>query len=295
LESIVNRFASWIKSGLALELSHFFIIFVIFILTTMVIYKLFLILENRKFVSSRSILKSNLTDDSWLPIKIQNWIKNTEKSTNIKVLPFVFKYFIIASLLLLVNLFLPFLTDQYSQYMLLVCLASVFIIYMPFQMLKTMALNRQNKMSLELPEYLESFALIKQQQTLYQTTLNSAKFAGPTIKPYVDDLILDVKLNPGSSLPYQTFAKELDNVDVETFMNTMVETSRVDEKIANDLIAEELRLIGRMRSDVYTAIIEEVEAKVGTRNMMLSFPILLIILVFMFYAIAQIVIESGIM
>lgn len=293
MEFIVNRFSSWINSGLALELSHFFIVFLLFILTVVVFYKLLLILENRKFVTVNMFKKTD--DVSWLPNRIQDWIKEKEKVTNIKVFPFISKYLFVAMLLSLSSLIIPFVSEQYSQYMLLVNAASLFICYMPFHMLKTFQLNRKNKIGLEVPEYLESFALLKQQQTLFQATINSARFAGPTIKPYVEQLVLDVQLHPGSSEPYQDFAKKINRVEVSTFMNTMVETARVDQSIESELITEELRQIERMRSDVYAAIIEEVEAKVGTRNMLLSIPILLIILVFMFFTIGQIISNSGIM
>lgn len=252
-----------------------------------------LLLENRKFVTLNTLKKTE--DTSWLPNQIQEWIKQKEMSSNVKVYPFISKYFIIALILAVSSLVIPFITDEYIQYMLLMIAASLFICYMPFHMLKTIEINRRNKIGLETPEYLESFALLKQQQTLFQATINSEKFAGPTIRPYVKQLVLDVQLHPGSNEPYQNFAKNINQVEVSTFMNTMVETARVDQRIEGELIAEELKQIDRMRGDVYAAIIEEVEAKVGTRNMLLSLPILFIILVFMFYTIAQLISSSGIM
>lgn len=296
MKSIVNKIEGVIQSGLALKLSHFFITFILLLFTIAIVYRIFMIIETRKFLRSKATgddLKHS--ELSWLPDGIERWIIKQEKLTNTSIVPILIRYFVLGILAMTVIPFLSLITGRSSTvFTVASILVGLMIMIMPIFMVNTMARNRRNLINLEIPEYLESFALLKQNKTLFQTTLDSYGFAGPTIRPYVEQLILEVQLNPGSHAPYKDFARKLDNVEVETFMNTMIETTNVDKKLENELIAEELSQVSRMRSDVYSAVIDDVEGRLGLRNLALSFPIIVIVLVFMFYTIAKIIQDSGI-
>lgn len=285
-----------IKSGLAIELSHFFITLILLVFTILIIHRILVTVESKKY--ERKHLGEKVKGDNtlWLPVSLQKWIKKHEKIIRVPVMPIITKYFVFGLFILFVIPFLAIITEQNVPiFISITLLITFFVMYVPFNTIKTMVANRKNMINLELPEFLESFALLKQQQTLFQATMNSVSFAGPTIRPFVEKLILDVQLRPGSTEPYKEFAKELDHIDVSTFMNTMIETIHVDQKLESELIAEELKQVARMREDVYEAIIDKVEAKVGSRNMILTFPIIVITLVFMLYTMSQIINDSGIM
>lgn len=244
------------------------LILLILIFGIMTFYQMLSIKDQRKYVFGP--FKGNQEEGkkkfSFLPKGFEESLRKQLLSVNIHVDPseYLYKYFITAILIVVGFPLVGIISNQnlfvFSSFGLII---GILVIVQPIKAIKKYSESIKLQIRLELPEFMESFALYLHSQSLYETTMRSINFAGPRLYPYVEKLLVDVELSPGSDKPYKDFAKSLDVPEVENFIVSIVQTVNVDKKRATEIINEELEVLEDLRENAYNQKIDESGSKLN--------------------------------
>lgn len=280
-----------IASGLLVNVLHIIITIVLLGFSIVIFNRLLTLLDKKKY---RKNSIKNFSTYSWLPEPIENWIVVTEKETNMKVVPYLLKYFCFALVAAVLIPIIAYITNQnVISYSVISVSFALFLLYTPYHTMKKMKIERRNRITAEVVHFKEEFATLMLQQTLHKTTMDSLHFAGPTIYPYVEKLILEVELFPNSDKPYLDMAKELGDPDLETFFHSMLDTVKIDPQKFKEVISEELKQNERLQESIIKETIDRIGSKIDSSNTALAIPILVIIMVFASYTIMSLIDNSG--
>ncbi|MEK5105047.1 hypothetical protein MKX83_24200 [Cytobacillus sp. FSL M8-0252] len=155
---------------------------------------------------------------------------------------------------------------------------------------KTLKKNRayyEQQMKIELPIYLDAFGVLLQNHTPYQATKLSIDYAGPLIKPYVERLITQIDLYPASSFPYDDFARSIDMREAKEFIIALNQITRVDSTNAEQIINDQIQIMNELQEEAYNEQIESRPDEVEKFVMPMIFPLIAIIMTFLFILIAD--------
>ena len=158
---------------------------------------------------------------------------------------------------------------------------------MPKRTIKKNKLYYEQQMKIELPEYLSAFAVLLQSYTPYEATKKSKEYAGPLLKPYVEHLITQIELYPASHTPYEEFANTIDLREAKEFVVALNQLMKVDANNANRIISDQIKIMDELQEEAYN---EQIEARPDEVQMYITpmlFPLVAIILTFLFVLIGD--------
>lgn len=203
--------------------------------------------------------------------------------SNITPKQYLLRFILIGIVVLLISLLAGILTGEYLIFSASGLVFLVISIVQPFRALDSMLNEKQLKLRLELPEYMEAFALMLQQLPLYEVTRKSIDFAGPTLRPYIERLLVDIELNPGSNQPYLRMAEELNIPEMKQFMVSITQAMNVDQEKAQQIIVEELNAVEELRENSFMELIDKKGFKMDIKNFGATMPALLFSFIFVLY------------
>jgi Flp pilus assembly protein TadB len=251
-------------------------------------YQILSLFQRKKYVLRMHIRdspkESLLESLIYLPRSKEEEIRKKLLEVDIHITPkqYLLRFILIGIVVLLISLIVGIVTGRYLVFFVgLVFL--VISILQPFRALDSMVNEKKLKLRLELPEYMEAFALMLQQLPLYETTRKSIDFAGPTLKPYIERLLVDIELNPGSDQPYLRLAEELNIPEMKQFMVSITQAMNVDQERAQQIIVEELNAIEELRENSYTELIDKKGFNMDLKNFGATMPALLFSFIFVLY------------
>jgi hypothetical protein len=128
--------------------------------------------------------------------------------------------------------------------------------YYPDYVLKQKLKNAKAIRKLELPNYLTPLGLLLHSYTPYQAVKKSLKFAGPYLKPYVEQLIIEMEMYPSSTRPFRNFAENLGIAEAQTFMTALQQAVNTDPAKSRDIIQSQIEMMRKLREENYLTVIE---------------------------------------
>ncbi|MEH6944645.1 hypothetical protein V7014_22970, partial [Bacillus sp. JJ722] len=118
-------------------------------------------------------------------------------------------------------------------------------------------------------------------------TKKSIEHAGSHIKPLVEDLIAQIVLYPSSSKPYMDFADSIQLREAKEFVMVLNQIMKVDADAAKRLIEDQITIMKELQEETYMELLETHPDKVERYIMPMIFPLIAIILTFIFIMIAD--------
>lgn len=98
-------------------------------------------------------------------------------------------------------------------------LITVFLsMVIPFYNLDRTVTTSEAQREFDLPRYFKMLIALLKRKTSYQAIVESVEYAPNSIKPFVEQLIIEIEQMPNSSTPYENFA---DNIGIEQARNFM--------------------------------------------------------------------------
>lgn len=268
----------------------------ILLFSTLMFFHILKMFEQKKYMSNqfdKGSSESETLYDRLVPIpkKYELKIREILEDAKMAVSPrgYLGKYFILAIVVLIC---FPVIGIYMKQNMFLYITISIglaaFLILRPIKELITIRDQRKMLLSIEVPDYLDGFALRLKDKSMYQATIESISDAGPTLRPYVEKMIVDAKLHPGDlNLVYRRFADSLNMEDLTLVLTSIIETANVDKERANEILNEELEQIKTMREFAYSKVIEKTSEKLSKFNFSLLFPVVVFLVVFLLYTLNE--------
>lgn len=209
-----------------------------------------------------------------------------EARMEVEVSHFILKRVVLAFVFASTGLFLYFISDI-KLYLYLSVPLGIIAYMMPKRTIKKNKLYYEQQMKIELPEYLSAFAVLLQSYTPYEATKKSKEYAGPLLKPYVEHLITQIELYPASHTPYEEFANTIDLREAKEFVVALNQLMKVDANNANRIISDQIKIMDELQEEAYN---EQIEARPDEVQMYITpmlFPLVAIILTFLFVLIGD--------
>lgn len=150
---------------------------------------------------------------------------------------------------------------------------------------RSIAKNKNNYiyfMKLELPEYLGAFAEMLNSYIPYEATKKSVDYAGPLLKPYVEDLITQIALYPNSHKPYYDFAEAVGLREAKEFVIALEQIMKVDANDAKSIIKEQIKVLEALQEEAYNEQVKKREEQIQATINPLLFPFVGIIMTILF-------------
>lgn len=163
--------------------------------------------------------------------------------------------------------------------------ATIFMYFYPNRMLKNNIIYANAMRRLELPDYLTPLGLLMYSYTPYQAIKECEKFAGPYLLPFVQDLMVEIDLEPGSTKPFQDFADRLGIQQAQTFVVAIQQAMNTDRTRSRELIQKQVEVMQRLREESYNELINKKPLEVNKYNALMLLNMALIplsILVYIF-------------
>lgn len=145
----------------------------------------------------------------------------------------------------------------------------------------------ENQIKIELPEYLSAFAVLLQTYSPYEATKKSVEYAGPTTRPYVEELISQIELYPANPKPYEEFAKNIRLREAKEFMVALQQIMKVNSEDADQIIQDQIKIMDELQEETYNEQIEARPDQVEKYIMGMLIPLVGVALTFIFILIAD--------
>lgn len=136
---------------------------------------------------------------------------------------------------------------------------------------------------LELPDYLTPLAKLMSSFTPYQAVKECEKFTGPFLKPYVEQLMVDIDLEPGSIKPFQKFASQIGVPQAQLFVVAIQQAMTTDRQRSKVILEKQRVIMMRLREESYNELINKKPLVVNKYNTIMLFNMALIVLSMMVY------------
>ncbi|MGG1021167.1 hypothetical protein G3M81_22940 [Bacillus paralicheniformis] len=209
-----------------------------------------------------------------------------EAKMNVSVQRFIIRRAILTLIIAGISLSFYFITDIKLYLYLTIPLA--FVAYsIPKRTIKKNKRYFENQMKIELPEYLSAFAILLQNHTPFEATKKSIDYAGEILKPYVKELITQIELYPASPKPYQDFANALDMREAKEFIVALNQLMNVDRESADKIISDQIKIMDELQAEAFNEQIEARPDEVEKFITPMLFPLVAIIMTFLFVLIGD--------
>ena len=119
--------------------------------------------------------------------------------------------------------------------------------------------------------------------TPYQAVKECEKFTGPFLKPYVEQLMVDIDLEPGSIKPFQKFASQIGVPQAQLFVVAIQQAMTTDRQRSKVILEKQRVIMMRLREESYNELINKKPLVVNKYNTIMLFNMALIVLSMMVY------------
>lgn len=134
------------------------------------------------------------------------------------------------------------------------CVSPLLYIYPDYQ-LKQKIKAATWKRKLELPGYLKIVATLLKNHTPSKAIKKSVEYAGPYLKPFVDELAMDLETRPGDDEVLKKFAQNLDITEAHTFVIAIKQASEVNKEGAISILDDQIEVMDKLRHENYNYLI----------------------------------------
>lgn len=241
--------------------------------------------ERKKFQSTSDItFLERMTSFKKYKTYLEQQLIEAKMDTD--VIKLIIKRFILAFLFLMLGIVLFYITHLKLYLYLAIPLG--FIAYkLPKRTIKKNRTYYERQMKIELPEYLSAFAMLLQSYAPFEATRKSLDYAGTLLKPHVEHLITQIELYPASSRPYEEFAESVDIREAREFIVALNQIIRVDGNAADNIISDQIKIMDELEEEAYNEQIETVPDEVDKYVTPMLFPLVAIIMTFLFILISD--------
>ncbi|MDP4087305.1 MAG: hypothetical protein Q8934_22335 [Bacillota bacterium] len=141
---------------------------------------------------------------------------------------------------------------------------------------------------LELPDFLTPLGLMMYSYTPYQSVKECEKFAGPFLKPYVEQLTIEMDLEPGSVRPFQNFAKQIGVSQAQTFVVAIQQALNTDRTRSRGILKKQVDVMRRLREESYNELIYKKPLAVNKYNAIMLLNMAIIPLSMLFFVFSDV-------
>ncbi|RTR28091.1 hypothetical protein EKG37_17460 [Robertmurraya yapensis] len=205
---------------------------------------------------------------------------------DVTVTRFIVRRLILTLLMVGAALVLYKISDM-NLYLYLAIPLGVLAYILPKRNLKKHKLHFERQMKIELPEYLSAFAVLLQSYNAFDATRRSVEYAGPLLRPFVDHMVTQIELYPSSHKPYQDFAETIGIREAKEFVVALQQIMKVDAAAANQIISSQIKIMDDLQEEAYNEMIEVRPDEVQNYITPMLFPMVAIILTFLFVMIGD--------
>lgn len=194
-------------------------------------------------------------------------IKEKLQKANSKLTPQDFYTQKILYPLILVVFFLLIGLFREDKTFLFLAIASSLLYFAPNLFLSQRLATARTMRRAELPSYLTPLGLLLFTYTPYQAVKKSVDYAGPFLKPYVEQLITEMEIYPGSARPFENFSKNLEIIEASSFVAALQQAFETDQSKSREIINSQIKFMRQMRTQNYLTLIEGQPMKLTKFNM----------------------------
>lgn len=191
---------------------------------------------------------------SWMPKKMEDNLSEKLKKLNSSLTPieFVLNKIMMSIFVFCMTLSYMFFFPQWKVYIIGgACISSIVALIHGFSKLNKGIKARELQLKLELPEYMIPLGVMLGKYSTYEATKRSLEYASDNLRPYVEDLITQIELNPGKFEPYMEFAKKVEIPVAYQFMIALQQSMVLNESKSKEVIANQIQIMRRLRAETY--------------------------------------------
>lgn len=165
-------------------------------------------------------------------------------------------------------------------------IASAVMFYYPEFLLAKQLKSADTMKKIELADYLTPIAKLMSTETPYKAIKESQQFSGPFIKPFVEQLVIDIDLNPGSIKPFINFADQIGIPEAGLFAGAVQQAMHTDHHRAKTIFEKQRQIMMKLREESYHELINSKPLVVSKYNTLMLFNVgifIMTIVLYMFY------------
>lgn len=156
-----------------------------------------------------------------------------------------------------------------------------FMYFYPKYLLKKRIATVQMMKRMELPSYFNPLGILMFSFNPYEAVKRSLKFAGPHLRPYVERLIADIEVYPGSNIPFENFMKGIDITEAQLFITALQQSFQTDQTRSREIIMKQIEMMRKLRDENYRTLIEKKPLEMNKYNLiviacMLAIPLTIV-------------------
>jgi len=269
---------------------------VLIIIISWVLYQFIEIIRNsfkrRKFVIKTYINQGNtspsLLDNFSSLEKYKEHLKAELEEANydISVERFTFQRIFLAICTLISFVLLYFMSDE--KLFLYTAIPVVYLSYRrPKKILQKKKELYQFKLRNELFDFLYHFAVLLESHEPKVATHMSEEYAGPLLKPHVQNLLTQMNLYKSSSIPFNKFAEDVKLREAKEFMIALQQIMKIGKAESRTIIQDQIQIMKELQEESYNEQIEERPEKVDFLSKLMLVPFFIIIMACIFVSFLQ--------
>lgn len=168
----------------------------------------------------------------------------------------------------------------------LACISPFLYFYPNLQLRQNMRMAITNR-RLELPGYLKIVANLLKNYTSTKAIKKSVEYAGPYLKPFVEELAMNLETRPGDDLVLKEFAQKLEITEAHTFVIAIKQATEVNKQGAQMILDEQIKVMDKLLQENYKYLISTKPMAFSKWNFAVVMLILLYPLVILYVTFTQ--------
>ncbi|WP_051525098.1 hypothetical protein [Exiguobacterium sp. S90] len=140
------------------------------------------------------------------------------------------------------------------MFKILACVSPFLYFYPNFQLRQNMRSAITNR-RLELPGYLKIVATLLKNYTSTKAIKKSVEYAGPYLRPFVEELAMNLETRPGDDLVLKEFAQKLEIAEAHTFVIAIKQATEVNKEGAQMILDDQIKLMDKLLRENYKYLI----------------------------------------
>ncbi|MEC2560290.1 hypothetical protein P9W86_27330, partial [Bacillus cereus] len=196
---------------------------------------------------------------NWIPQRMEEELNIKLDKANLKITPieFLLKKLVISIFVFLFALIYAWIFPQYKLIILTVGLIiSALVFFYENVRLNSIIKSRELRLELELPELMIPLGFMLSKFSAFEATKRSIEYASDSIKPYAEELVAKLELEPGSHEPYIEFAKALNIPSAYQFMVALEQSMKMDEEKSKEIINAQIEVMQKLQSESHDKLVK---------------------------------------
>lgn len=192
------------------------------------------------------------------------------------------------SLLATLQMFFIYIVTDYAFFLILSIPAAILAFFLQGKQLAKLKNRNYVKKKKQLLDYLIHFALLLKNYTPKDAVIKSRDYAGPLIKPKVNELLTKINLNNGSHEPFYEFANDLNMYEAREFMAAVEQLVKVNAKDAELIIKTQINNLHDKQEEAYEEQVEIQASLVEPYLISMLYPQFIILMIMLIVLIIEI-------